>query len=108
MGSLQRWGHSTAQQGSVLYIFGGYGGCSAHKRLNDLIAIDLSASTAYSPVITGGSCKSTHCVLVSLLTKTAHLKWRCVLLHIYWADVLLHQIGHSIRMNGNSVAMDGS
>ena len=55
MGSLQRWGHSMAQQGSVLYIFGGYGGCSAHKRLNDIIAIDVSASTAYSPAITGGS-----------------------------------------------------
>ena len=51
--SLRRWGHSMAQQGTMLYIFGGYGGCSAHKRLNDLMAINVSAGTAYSPAITG-------------------------------------------------------
>ena len=52
-GSLQRWGQSMAQYGSLLYIFGGYGGCGAHKRLNDLLVIDTSGSTAYSPTPTG-------------------------------------------------------
>ncbi len=51
--SFQRWGHSMAQHGSLLYIFGGYGGCGAHKRLNDLLVIDASSSTAYSPTPPG-------------------------------------------------------
>ena len=51
--SLQRWGHSMAQLGSMLFVFGGYGGCGAHKRLDDLIAIDVSTGNAYCHVITG-------------------------------------------------------
>ena len=50
---LQRWGHSMVQRGNTLFVFGGYGGASAHRRLNDLIAIDTSTVSAYEPTITG-------------------------------------------------------
>ncbi len=51
--SLQRWGHSMAQLGSMLFVFGGYGGFGAHKRLDDLIAIDVSTGNAHCHVVTG-------------------------------------------------------
>ena len=37
----------------MLFVFGGYGGSGAHKRLDDLIAIDVSTCNAYCHVITG-------------------------------------------------------
>ena len=59
---LQRWGHSMVQHGNTLYVFGGYGGASAHRRLNDLIAIDTSTGSACKPTITG--MQLTYCKLL--------------------------------------------
>lgn len=50
---LQRWGHSMVQRSNTLYVFGGYGGAGAHRRLNDLIAIDTPTASANEPTITG-------------------------------------------------------
>jgi hypothetical protein len=50
---LQRWGHSMVQHGKRLLAFGGYGGTSTHRRLNDLITIETSTGSVYEPTVTG-------------------------------------------------------